>query len=190
MAFEMGRQITAVREAVALLALIDAVPGIVMKTIDEDTGDPKLLKQRPMDDIALFRSIFAPSLRLRELSGFDPEEKLKCLVNIAKTAGRLAPDFDPVQVRDVLKVCRANLRAHANYVPGPYGGRVRLFESSESSSNIDLARNWKKLCTGDVETHTVTGTHNEMIRQPHATALAELLDSSIKSILAEVRRAP
>jgi thioesterase domain-containing protein/acyl carrier protein len=71
--------------------------------------------------------------------------------------------------------------AFHRYQPGPYPGKMVLFQSSDwpQGAYFDFALGWKELVRGGVEFHRIAGDHPSMFTEPNinlvAAALAEHL---------------
>ncbi len=156
-AYEMARQLTALGEEVALLALIDAhvpVPGL---------EDPE-----PEDDAALLADLF----RLPPVAGSVDD-----VLATARQAGTIGEDFGPAEAGRLLHVFRANVAAVEAYRPRPWPGRALLLRCREAlpSAPAEPTLGWGALATGGVEVVYVPGGHGDLVFEPHAAVLAERL---------------
>ena len=61
----------------------------------------------------------------------------------------------------------------------PYGGRVFLVRADE---NPDRPQDWNPLLTGPHEFFRITSEHSSLLREPHATELAGLVQSELNRI--------
>jgi hypothetical protein len=90
----------------------------------------------------------------------------------------------PRALRDVSEF---NSMARRNYVPQVFGGRVTLFWASEDlRASFDLVEGWQTLAGGGMDVHEVSGSHLDIIKEPHVAELAVTL----QNCLALARRQP
>ena len=68
---------------------------------------------------------------------------------------------------------RLTLRRHEVL---PYGGRAFLVRANE---NPDGTQDWNRLLTGSHEFFKITSEHSSLLREPHATELAGLVQSEL-----------
>jgi thioesterase domain-containing protein len=87
------------------------------------------------------------------------------------------------QVRPILDVYRANVRAHAAYRPGPGGVRLTLFRLRTSP---EPTNGWSSLAGEPVEVHEMAVDHYSMLVPPAVAGLADRLRSCIERSLAAV----
>jgi thioesterase domain-containing protein len=111
-----------------------------------------------------------------ELRALPPEEQLTRFVSAAKAAG-IAQFRAPteVQLRRVLSVYKANMRALIDYRPNRYPGALALLQAEGSRDWSAQAREgWSKLAAS-VEAHSVAGDHYTLVAPPNAGQLASLI---------------
>jgi amino acid adenylation domain-containing protein len=180
-AYEMACQLSAQRQEVALLALLDSYP----------VGYARLAP-----DAASLRNRFVRTLRraqahLANLKGFSLREKFIYLIDKAQyipiemksslwrmifrsyqNLGRDLPDA----LRDVEEF---NWLAARNFVPKLYDGRATLFWASDDlRAKFDLIAGWQTLARA-VDIHEVPGTHLDIIKEPYVAELAAKLRHSL-----------
>ncbi|MET0625041.1 MAG: thioesterase domain-containing protein, partial [Pyrinomonadaceae bacterium] len=173
-AFEMARQLEAAGERTALLALLDTdAPGTEGETVPSDE-DALLLGFAHDLGLAVDR------LDLDGLGGLDSEARLARLWERASAAGLLPPEVGLADVRTLLDVFKANVRAREAYAPSAYGGEVTLFAASERGAGPEAAGGWLRWARAGVELVSTPGAHYTMLRGPHALALAELVGARLR----------
>jgi len=195
-AYEMACQLSAQGEKVALLALLDSYPVGYARL----AGDAESVRNK------FVRSLKRVKAHLSNLKGFSLREKLIYLVDKAQyipiemksslwrmvfrsyqNLGRDLPDA----LRDVEEF---NWLASRNFVPKFYDGKVTLFwASSDLRAKFDLIEGWQTLARGGMDLHEISGTHLDMIKEPHVTDLAKKLNACLlgtQASLPAVRRHP
>ncbi|HEY0512807.1 MAG TPA: thioesterase domain-containing protein, partial [Thermoanaerobaculia bacterium] len=178
-AFELARQLRALGEEVELLAVVDTAPGI-----GED--GPRELAEGDRDNAGWLLTIAEYLKVLRgqdlavtaaDLQPLDPEAQLRFFVDRLKDAGVFHGGDSLEQLRRLLRVYRANVRAYRLYVPQPYPGRITLIRAEgaafEPSLGADLG--WEKLSPHPIDRQIVPGDHLSLLAEPHVRALADRL---------------
>src|SRR6185436_3697203 len=94
----------------------------------------------------------------------------------SRETGLLKANLRSAQVRPLLDVYRANLRAAAAYRPGPYSGRLTLFRPLASPHPTN---GWEALAREPVEVHALVADHYSLLAPPAVAALARRLDAGI-----------
>src|SRR5260370_1323397 len=175
-AFEMGRQLTNMREEVGLIALFDC------KAPDHDEDDNNGVDQSWLSlgfarDLGL--SVSDGEYSLDTLYELGIEEQLTYLLECAKRAKAIPPDLDVTQVSILFEVFKTNLMASRRYSPPSSHLRVVLFNAEESLTKAsgDPTRGWSALAEGGVETHTISGHHYSILNEPHLSELTKILRS-------------
>jgi thioesterase domain-containing protein/acyl carrier protein len=178
-AFEMARQLRERGEEVALLAFLDSAPEAA--GMEEDDVDLLL------DIVAYVANLWGDrgrELRLcrEELEGLDSAARLDRVLNLLRAADLLPPGAGLDQLRRILDVYRANLRAARSYRPQPCDiarSAAVLFRAAEVSGAPagapadDLG--WGRLLSGPLEVETVPGHHLNLLAEPNVQILAERL---------------
>ena len=177
-AFEMARQLTALGEKVALLALFDSkIPNPSERRIATD--ETALL-------LSFARDLGLQHKRLRnlpdDLFASQPDMQHQRLFELAKIAGILPANTELAQVLSLLQVFKRNVRAMCGYVPQEYAGQVKLFKAREETARdvSDHALGWGEAAAGRLEIHNIPGTHYTIMREPHVKVLAEQLKDCLR----------
>jgi amino acid adenylation domain-containing protein len=161
-AFEMARRLREQGQEVALVALIDAVlPGCGAYP---ESADEASLAAWFAHDLATL------SGRTGDLSPANPGGE-------SEDGG-----VETAQLRGLYELFGANARALLGYVPGPYAGRVVLFQAGEEPPEVRRRAGlaWRAVAA-DLETHILPGSHYTLVREPHVRALAERLRSLLEA---------
>lgn len=170
-ALEMARQLQARGEQVALLALIDGYD------LSKSLARSPLEQQEASRLGALFyRDLLkAAGQELpvpdEALARMEPEALSRALEEAGKSAAAvLGAGVQPL--RALRRVFEQNMKAAGHYVPGPYEGRITLFEASESSPRT---QGTVRFTASEVELHELEGDHYSLLRGPRVEALAARL---------------
>jgi amino acid adenylation domain-containing protein len=186
-AFEMGRQLTAMGKRVSFLGLIDS-------TADENFHHLPFLKRtvKQTDHIIRYTlwnigSLFtldpdSPSAVFkrkikgleRKITGMDVRFKKEDYVSKGKA------DELPKYLR---KVHKANRRANRNYVVKPYSGSVHLFKAKKQTFYIvePVKYGWDKYASGGVFIYEIPGEHASIFAPPNDTYFAEVLQRHLNT---------
>ncbi|MFY0567871.1 non-ribosomal peptide synthase/polyketide synthase [Archangium lansingense] len=182
-AYEMARELRRQGQEVALLVLLDSFAPAGQSTQEPDSTT--LLAGFAAD---LARSAGRElSLAPESLAGLPHDEQLRALWTQAREAGLLPPGMGLEELRVLLEVARANLRAVAQYNPEPYEGRVVLLRARDARRGVEVepTHGWGRLTASGISVEEVSGGHHGVLRAPHVHALAERL----ARLLAEAERA-
>jgi amino acid adenylation domain-containing protein len=180
--FEMARQLRSAGHDIAALVLIDArqPTSYGAERVKELTDDYSASKMafwfvltfgRCMDvEIAATHEDFMRR-RGADLDDYVAQQ-LRALVP-------LPPRFGPTDVRPMLDVYRATLRAIVEYKPEPYAGPLVLLRSTNDVVERPFAPHpppwrWDGLATS-VETRDLSGNHFNLLYPPHVERLAAAL---------------
>jgi amino acid adenylation domain-containing protein len=173
-AFEVARQLEHQGQPVVLLALLDSV-------IPSRRGTPR--------SGAVFRREFlrAPSHVSTLLQQKDPRSSLQKKIRTVKRLVE-APLWRILVrwqrrggwlPRALRNVEQANRVAIQDYVPDVYQGHITFFMVARHRRH-DPCREWQALAAGGLTTHDVSGTHLNMVFEPHVRTLAEKLSSALE----------
>lgn len=172
-ALEMARQLEALGEGTAIVALLDTHLNITDRDIPEMTDASVLKWVGPLLQIP-------PAL----LKTMTPEQQWELISERANHEVGLGM----AELRRLADVCKAQLRAAANYRPQPYHGRAVLFRASEAHRDIDPR--WA-LLVPKLHVERVPGNHYSMLQPPNAQTLAERLDRRLqRAAKAPLARSP
>jgi amino acid adenylation domain-containing protein len=94
----------------------------------------------------------------------------------AEPGGRTKlPNLKTSEVKRLLQVFQANLRADSRYRPRRYQGRVTLFKAAQDDSTWG----WGDIAAGGVALHQIPGHHMNVLRPPQVQVLAQKLSACL-----------
>ncbi|MDX6694476.1 MAG: hypothetical protein QOF02_2079, partial [Blastocatellia bacterium] len=195
-AFEMARQLTAQREQVELLALIDSKLPLGERVV-EDTAS--LLFEFALDLGLVPEAI---EISREAFLSLNPDEQLSHAFMLAKELKALPLELSFEQFQRLFDVFRHNRRAMLEYAPEKYTGRITLLKASDAlalnsaasqpddallstaqdngrAATVELYRDWNELAAEGVELQLVPGTHYTIMREPNVARLAGRLQAYI-----------
>jgi thioesterase domain-containing protein len=195
-AFEMARQMRQRGRPVALVALLDSrAPGLVALLNSRAPGLVPMPAPAREDEDDIVRLYLRDQAGLQGLdaswldgepAGMDEASALDWLLARAHETGLLRASVRLAQVRPLLDVYRANVRANAAYQPRPGGGRLTLFRPCTSP---EPTNGWSALAGEPVEVHEMAADHYSMLAPPAVAGLADRLRSCIERSLDAAPRA-
>jgi thioesterase domain-containing protein len=179
-AFEMAQQLKGLGQQVALLALIDSYAPANDQDLIRLEDDSELIGMFLRD----FRGRLGKEVTesYDDLKGKDLGWLLQYLLGEAKSLGVLPPDAGMEEIRRLLNVFKANMKALKTYRPTPYFDRITLFRAETSSRNLlaDNTSGWEDLTDNPIEVHLIPGNHYTMVATPNVKTLAEKLDLCLR----------
>jgi amino acid adenylation domain-containing protein len=174
-AFEMARQLRALGETVALLAILDGAPFLETARPEESDVDYLL-------DIAAYVGNFwgrAPEVSPEHLASLDSDGQIAYVADCLAAVDFLPPGTGERQLRRVLAVYRANVTALRRYQAGFYPDGLTLLRAEERPDAPGLLGRedlgWRDLAGGPVEILTVPGNHLSLLAEPNVHVLAARL---------------
>jgi len=169
-AFEMAQQLHAIGESVGLVALLDSQAETAHLEFDAAT----LIAENVSEHIPI---------SVEELRSRDVDDQLREVMSLAQQRNLMPPDFALEDARRYVDVYRAHWNAANGYEPQVYPGKLTLFRASDKPEEFirrNPARGWDKLAHGGVDIIAVPGSHQSMVKNPHAEVLAERLRACIQ----------
>jgi amino acid adenylation domain-containing protein len=157
-----------------------------------DTFAPAILPTalRDLDDAQNLVNLFGKDIPLEtdELRSLSAEAQLAHVLDLARRADLVPPDFDMDQAGRLLALYNANAAAVFSYRPAPLSGRVHLFRArtlppgpagavAESAAELG----WQ--AGGGVEVAWLEGDHQSILRPPAVAALARAIAAGIDEAL-------
>jgi thioesterase domain-containing protein/acyl carrier protein len=172
--FEMARQLDALGERAALVAIIDAGMIKLGETFDEDDVVPMLLQ--------LFPEELRPSEK--ELKNLSADQQLDFFRVRAERARLVALNDSPIEDQHVFQVFQANMSALTDYHPEPFAGKLTLFRARQDATPMhrEAYMGWGPWALGGIEEHRVEGEHINLFREPFIGQLA----AEIESVLCKI----
>jgi thioesterase domain-containing protein len=175
-AYEVAQQLEAQGQRVSLLALMDAAP--VNSVEDAAPLDEITLLINFARDLGL--SVDGLELPANELATLDSEELLSYVLQRAIEARIVPEDVQLAHARKLFEVFKTNVRAMQSYRPPPSSTRVTLIKAGEQARETsDETMGWSAVTAGEIEIHTVPGSHFTIVREPYVSSLAEQLADCI-----------
>ena len=162
-AYEMARQLWQKGQSVALLALIDT-PNPARYQAGSSPAAAKLTHS--------LGKFFARSM---------PERKAYLQKRLRKAWAFFGPDSSDNRRKRAIK--KELKKAHNQYLPGPYPGRLTIFRAldrEKSALSRDRALGWEGLSTGGITVYESPSSHGEMISRENIGCLADRLSQCIK----------
>jgi len=177
-ALEIAQQLLRAGERVALLGIFDTGP---WRDGDWGTGDPVRDMVNYLDAMAELTA-GRSSITYEQLVTLDDEDRLGAIQAELERLGFLPPRVELSEVRGLLQVLFASIRAAAAYAPTDLRPvPVSLF-SAAAHTDEDHARQvdrWRAV--GPVELVVVPGTHATMLAEPHVGVLANRLQALLEA---------
>ena len=186
-AFEMACQMQELGEEVGLLAILDSRAPSFETAATWISLEADFLAGFGMElgiDPATFGA-------LRSVDGLGSMEERLTAVFEEVLQKRLVPkEIDPLVLRSLFEIYKANLLALNAYRPAVYHGHITLFEASEDrNSNDKSLRGWSAFAKG-VKLYQARGGHFGMLREPHVESLAAELRLQLRSVDYALARQP
>jgi thioesterase domain-containing protein len=182
LAFEMARRLRDEGEPVHRLILIDSVLFMDGRGTEQLEG-PEIVRWFARDLLSsLGRS---PSVGLSEdASSYDDERgALRALFERGLEEGVLPRDLEFERLSNLYRRFRENLRAAESYRPSPLhiDALVLRTEVPGPGERGRAADGWQDVVLGDLQVHSVGGSHYSVVREPHVSDLARLLQGELES---------
>jgi aspartate racemase len=186
-AYEMGQQLHAQGQKVALLTLVESFRPY-RTTFFRYIGH---CFQRELKNRIIKR--YSHHLRNLKLLSYDEwpayiwiklrVAKSAILTAFIRTLTFSQPESLPTHQTRVAKL---NMKAAREYEPRPYPGRITLFLATESAADIvdDTRLAWRELAIGGAEVYMFPGAHTDMFWEPQVQVLAEQLKACMDKALA------
>ena len=182
-AFEMARQMRQRGRPVALVALLDSwAPAFMPSLAFERHAREDDLVRLYLRDQAGLQGLDASWLD-GEPPGMGEAAALDWLLARAHETGLLRASLSSAQVRPLLDVYRANVRAYSSYRayrPRPGDDRLTLFRPRAS---LEPTNGWSAYASEPVEIHEMAADHYSMLMPPAVAGLADRLRSCIERAL-------
>jgi len=183
-ALEMAIQLQQQGQKVALLALLDTKPPIVIdKFQNNKVDDAQLLADIAIATAKFFgKDLLISEVTLREVK---PEKQLNYVLDMMKQANFVPPDIGLQQIRAYLQVTKSHKRALMDYVAKFYPGQITLFQAEQQLSidkNEEISANiiepnldWSHFSSQPLNVHVIPGEHGTILAEPNVKVLAEKL---------------
>ena len=169
-AFEMARQLRALNEEVALVALLDSVPPA--SDVSDLHDDVSILAGFAVN---LGVPLHFGSLEYEEILEAGTEAQLEWMLDQARRADALPPDVDVADLRRRFAVYLGDVEAVKNYHPSPASIPLVLLRAADEPEDPNMIARWRRLSSNQLDIHDVRGDHLSMMRPPHVSIVAEIL---------------
>jgi thioesterase domain-containing protein len=187
-AFEMAQQLRDEGQTVGLLALLDTYPSGYAKLSGNEAGLLAALRRGVRRTMAHFGNLrrLTPRQQVSYLRGkarYAPDKLKRQVWRRCYSAYQKLGRPLPRALRDVTQF---NSLAGRDYVPRVYDGKITLFwASADLRTSLDLVEGWRALAGGGIDVYEISGSHLDIVKEPHVGELA----NKLRSVLAETRRA-
>ena len=195
-AFEISQQLQKQGHDIALLAIFDIPAPLPNQQIRVEWDDT----QSMVEIAALFARLRGKNLQIPHspLAVFTPDEQVNYVIEQLQINNIMPSELAKPQLRGIVKVIQANLKAMANYVPQEiHPTRIAFFRAGELnpwdaatwlSDSIQQQENygWDKIASTSLDTFVVPGDHVTMMVEPYVQNLAEHLKVCLRKAQATV----
>ncbi|MDY7092226.1 MAG: amino acid adenylation domain-containing protein [Acidobacteriota bacterium] len=189
-AFEMGRQLLAAGEEVALVALLDTIRPVRQEEFTDADYTAEIL--------GLTRELAEEhgvplTLTHEELEEQPREDQLRALLAFLKGYRLIAPEVGFDWIRRLMAGHISRVRAALFYEAKLFPGPLTLFKADEYSAQyledlsetarryaVDPTLGWQELSPEPVVMHHIPGTHASMYRPPNVGELAQHLAAALE----------
>lgn len=177
-AYEMAHQLTATRDEVGLLALLESSP-------------PNVSQKHSWSATAAKYSLENFVENIKDFVGNSPGNQLSALRNkgrrlTQKIRRTIDPDDRKVELKDVIdlanypegyvKFAETHWAALTQYHPKPYPGELHLFRARKQGlTNFSHSLGWEALAEDRVHVTVIPGTHESMLQEPNVQIVAAKL---------------
>jgi thioesterase domain-containing protein/acyl carrier protein len=173
-AFEMAHQLRAASHEVAAVVLLDTfLPGIAApesRSVGE-RGGRRL--RRVLQDGPKYVATWA-----RERAQFERWRLLELRLALPRGTGHALP----AALREV-KLTRAFHAAADRYAPQPLPVPIILFTASQRPPGLEHVGSdlgWSSLAASGLDVRFASGTHDDLVREPHVRTLADDITSALR----------
>jgi thioesterase domain-containing protein/acyl carrier protein len=193
-AYEIARQLTAVGERVALVALLETWSPIFRgeQVLSRSFPDEAVILATVVNTASrIFHSEF--SLTSEEIGQIDPEARIEYALDRIREAN-IIPPAGIEHTRRIMKIHLSTVRAGRRYRPEPYAGLLTVFRAPDiepwlvqlnghpAFGDQELWTGWQSLTPEPLEIFTIPGTHTTFILEPSVRLLARHLTACLGRI--------
>jgi len=178
-AYEMARQLTAAREEVELLFMIDSFHPDMMKensSLDHPTAHKMSLLATMASELGITDESLGPAEKAA-LSQMELEDMFLLFLQLGTEQNRLPPGFGLSELKERFAVMLNNSSAVRRYKASPIPGEIHLVRAEENKTP-DATLGWGSLVTRVFVTEQ-QGNHFSIMRRPHVLELAKKMDAAI-----------
>lgn len=168
LALEMAQQLQKTEQSVSLLAIIDTC--LYSNKFATFWNSTRLFLTSILPHLRPYLSDY---LQLRSASA-RPEQVAQ---QPAWSSSKRKARFQSSELKRLLQVFQANIRADSRYRPQRYPGQVILFKTA--TRYRDLTWGWGDIAVNGVALHQIPGHHMNVLRPPQVQVLAEKLSDCL-----------
>ncbi|MBV7336777.1 amino acid adenylation domain-containing protein [Chloroflexi bacterium TSY] len=168
LALEMAQQLQKAEQSVALLAIIDTC--LYSNKLATFWNSARLFLTSILPHL---RPYISDYLHLRSA----PSRPEQAEQHPSWFFSKLKARFQSSELKRLLQVFQANVRADSRYKPQRYAGRVTLFKTA--TKYRDLTWGWGDIAANGVALHQIPGHHMNLLRSPQVQVLAEKLSACL-----------
>ncbi|TWH51405.1 amino acid adenylation domain-containing protein [Dulcicalothrix desertica] len=182
-AFEMVSQLEKTGQ-VSNLLIIDTHPPLPDETNTQPDDDIALLIYI-VEQIGIYFGV-ALNLDYNELVVMDKAQQLEHVVQILQNHQIITPseslNSGKNMIIGLINVLKASSQASSYYQPKPIQTDISLFNTPALANKFsqDASLGWRKLTSGQVHIHQVTGNHETLLQEPHVQQLSIALQAALK----------
>jgi thioesterase domain-containing protein/acyl carrier protein len=186
-AFEMARQLVAMGQKVALLALFESNGPNTVKITFSDRVYFHLMSLMNHSQMGFKEKLDY----LRKRLSWHLLTNRRIPTPIRKAYSNVHSMQGSPQAPYILDILEANLQASSNYVVQAYPGRVTLFRASWGNPIIHSTPHggWGDVAKGGVEVYDILGDHMTLFKEPSVQVLAEKLRTCLDRAIADASEA-
>jgi len=183
-AWEMGRQMRAAGDDVALVAMLDTGVPTPRHRIQDDTLDHARVLQRIVADLIGWAG--ASLVRVDRITQLPPRQQAIEAVRMVNQP-RALPESRVDEILTLTRVRQANLGALVSYDPPAYDGHLTYVRTAASDRALPVdgaVEFWSSRALGGTTVHRIAGSHGTLLQAPFVEDLAARLGQSLAAALA------
>jgi amino acid adenylation domain-containing protein len=195
-AYEMACQLRAQGHEIGLLAVLDSYPvGYQRLSTGGDSvkGSVQRFGKRLAAHLTNIRSLRGAE-KLSYIFAKSKYGPVRLKIRIWRTIYRSYNSLGLNLPQALKNIEQFNWLAARQYCPQPFDGRVTLFWASKDlRAKADMVEGWNTLARSGLQLHEISGTHLDMIKEPHVSDIAQKLKTALlgaQASLHAVRRHP
>jgi amino acid adenylation domain-containing protein len=192
LSYEMGCQLAAQDQDVALLALLDmgGSAGMKIPVIARDILILALVRELQTAS----GSTAEPLISREELLALKPEQRLPHALEILRSARLISSSTSLQFLERILSGYRTSQELLTGFTPRRWNRKLTLFRAQETDDELvemdpalapsrDPAWGWQEFCSQPVEVHRIPGNHNTILQEPYVGIWAGRFKSCIDAAL-------
>jgi amino acid adenylation domain-containing protein len=192
-AYEMAVQLQAAGEIVSFVGLLDTIAPHIIQELQ--VRDDQMLVGLATEQAEKWGWTF--SFPPESLHGLPLREKTRRVADALRAQGPVPAWYAPEQLEGAFQGVWERVESGRGYVPGRFRGTVTLFRSGQAAAyrealfagktaEVERVLGWAEHVDGEVEVHTLPGSHVTLAAEPHVAVLAERMRESLAAGRARV----